>query len=68
MIASFLGKEGESAKMVIPPLSFSFLLAGFINPDMIQGDEEEVMVNVAKTFGSMSIDMVEDEGQGTTDA
>ena len=45
--------------MNIPPLSSSFLSAGFINPEMIQGNEEEVMANVAKTFGSLSIDMVE---------
>ena len=32
-IASFLKKEKESAKMNIPPLSSSFLLAGFINPE-----------------------------------
>ena len=36
---------------------------GFINPDTIQGDEEEVMVDIAETFGSLSIDMVEVEGQ-----
>ena len=45
--------------MNIPPLSSSFFSADFINPDMIQGSEEEVMVNVVRTFGSMSIDMVE---------
>ena len=49
--------------MNIPPLSSLFLSTGFINPDMIQGNEEEVMVNVARTFGSMSIDMVEFEDQ-----
>ena len=49
--------------MDIPPLSSSFLLAGFINPDTIQGDEEEVMVDIAETFGSLSIDMVEVEDQ-----
>ena len=59
-VASFLGKEAESMKMDIPPLSSSFLSAGFINPEMIQGDEEEVMV---KTFESLSIDMVEAEDQ-----
>ena len=47
--------------MNTPPLSSSFLSVGFINPDMIQGSEEEVMVNVARTFESMSIDMVEFE-------
>ena len=30
---------------------------------MIQGSEKEVMVNVARTFESMSIDMVEFEDQ-----
>ena len=53
--------------MDIPPLSFSFLLAGFINPDIIQGDEEEVMVDIAETFGSLSIDMVEVEDQEVKD-
>ena len=33
-IANFIGKEKESAKMNIPPLSSSFLSTGFINPDM----------------------------------
>ena len=60
-ISSFLGKERESTKMDIPPLSSSFLSAGFINPKIIQGNEEEVMVDVAETFGSLSIDMVEVE-------
>ena len=63
-IASFLGKEAESMKMDIPPLSSAFLSAGFINPKMIQGNEEEVMV---ETFGSLSIDMVEVEDQETKD-
>ena len=48
--------------MNIPPLS-SFLSVDFINPEMIQGNEEEVMADVAKTFGSLSIDMVEVEDQ-----
>ena len=47
--------------MDIPPLSFSFFSVGFINLETIQGNEEEVMVDVAKTFGSLSIDMVEVE-------
>ena len=51
--------------MVIPPLSSSFLSAGFINPDTIQGDEEKVMVDVAQTFANLSIDMVEVENQET---
>ena len=63
-VASFLGKEAESMKMDIPPLSSSFLSTKFINLEMIQGNEEEVMV---ETFGSLSIDMVEVEDQGTTD-
>ena len=49
-------------KMDIPPLSSSFLSAGFINPKMIQDDDEEMMV---ETFGSLSIDMVEVEDQET---
>ena len=62
-IASFLGKEKDSARMNIPLLSSSFLFADFINPDMIQGSEKEVMVDVAETFESLSIDMVEFEDQ-----
>ena len=34
-VASFLEKEAENMKMDIPPLSSSFLSAGFINPEMI---------------------------------
>ena len=34
-IANFFGKETDSTKMDIPPLSSSFLSAGFINPDTI---------------------------------
>ena len=41
-VACFLGKEAESMKMDIPPLSSSFLSARFINPEMIQGNEEEI--------------------------
>ena len=63
-VVSFLGKEAESIKMDIPPLSSSFLSAGFINLEMIQGNEKEVMV---KIFGSLSIDIVEVEDQGATD-
>ena len=47
--------------MNIPPLSSSFLLTGFINPNTIQDDEEEVMVYIVKTLGRLSIDMVEVE-------
>ena len=49
--------------MDIPPLSSSFLSASFINPEMIQGNEEEVMVDMSKTFGSLSIKIVEVEDQ-----
>ena len=66
-IASFLGKDGDSPKLDIPPLSSSFLSAGFINPDTIQGDKEEVMVDITETFGSLSIDMVEVEDQKAKD-
>ena len=63
-VASFLEKEAESIKMDIPPLSSSFLSAGFINPEMVQDSEEEVMV---ETFRSLSIDMVEVEDQKAKD-
>ena len=53
--------------MNIPPLSSSFFSAGFINPDTIQGGVEEVMVDIAETFGSLSIDMVEVEDQEAED-
>ena len=49
--------------MNIPPLSSSFLSTGFINPEIIQGNEEEMMADVVETFGSLSIDMVEFEDQ-----
>ena len=49
--------------MSIPPLSFSFLSAGFINSDMTRDNEEEMMVDVVKTFESLSIDTVEVEDQ-----
>ena len=62
-IASFLEKEKKSAKMNIPPLSSSFLSTSFINLDMTQGNEKKVLVDVAKTFGSLSIDMIEVEDQ-----
>ena len=53
--------------MDIPPLSSSFLSAGFINSDIIQGDEEEVMVYIKETLGSLSIDTVEVEDQEAKD-
>ena len=62
-IASFLRKEEDGAKMDIPLLSSSFLLAGFINLGIIQGDEKEMMVDMAETFESLSIDMVKVEDQ-----
>ena len=53
--------------MDIPPLSSSFLSASFINPEMIQGNEEDVMVDMAETFGSLSINMVEVKDQRAKD-
>ena len=63
-VASFLEKEAKSMKMDIPPLSSSFLSAGFINLEMIQCNEEKGMV---ETFGSLSIDMVKVEDQKAKD-
>ena len=54
--------------MDVPLLSCSFCLVGFINPKVIQGNEKKVMVYVAKTFGSLSIDMVEVEDQEARNA
>ena len=53
--------------MDIPPLSSLFLLASFINPEIIQGNEEKVMVEVVEIFGSLSIDMVEVKDQEAKD-
>ena len=53
--------------MDIPPMSSSFLSTGFINPDTIQGDEEEVMVYITETLGSLTINMVEVEDQEAMD-
>ena len=53
--------------MDIPSLSFSFFSAGFINPNTIQGDEEEVMVDITETLRSLSIDMVKVEDQEVKD-
>ena len=53
--------------MDIPPLSFLFLSTSFINPEMIQGNEEDVMVDMVETFGSLSINMVEVEDQRAKD-
>ena len=39
----------------------------FINPKIIQGNEEKAMVDMAKTFGILSIDMVEVEDQEAKD-
>ena len=58
-IVSFLGKEKESARMEIPPSSYAFLLARFINPEASQGKDIEISVD--KAFGSLSINMIEVE-------
>ena len=54
--------------MDIPPLSSSFLSASFINLETIEGNEEKMMVDIAETFGSLSINMVEVEDQKAKDA
>ena len=62
-ITSFLKKEKESVKMEMPPLSYTFLSTSYVNPEVFQNRRKEMMVGVAKTFGSLSIDMVEIEDQ-----
>ena len=39
---SFIKKEKESARMEIPPLSYTFCSTGFINPKAIQGKDKEI--------------------------
>ena len=57
-IVSFLGKEKESTKMEIPPLSHTFHSTGFINPGVIWSKVEEMLTRVDEAFRSLSIDMV----------
>ena len=47
--------------MEIPPLSYTFRSVGFINLEVIQGKNKEISVD--KAFGSLSIDMIEVEGE-----
>ena len=58
-IANFLGKEKESTKMEILPLSLTFRSASFFNPGAVWSEDKEISVD--KAFGSLSIDMVENE-------
>ena len=60
-IASFLGKEKESTKMEIPPLSHTFRSTDFINPEAIWSKAKEMSIGVDKAFESLSIDMVKVE-------
>ena len=62
-MASFLGKERESTKLEIPPLNYSFILGGFVNPEVIQRKGKERVVDMEEAFESLSIDMVEVEDQ-----
>ena len=57
-ISSFLGKEKENTKMEIPPLSYTFRSAGFINLGAIWSKAKEISLEVDEAFGSLSIDMV----------
>ena len=45
--------------MEIPPLSYTFHSACFINSEAIQGKDKEISMD--KAFGSLNIDMVEVE-------
>ena len=60
-IVSFLGKEKESTKMEIPPLSHTFRLVDFINPGVIWSKVEKMSTKVDEAFESLFIDMVEVE-------
>ena len=65
-MAIFLGKERESANLKIPPLNYSFISRGFVNPEVIQWKGKEITVDMEEAFGSLSIDMVEVEDQEMT--
>ena len=64
-MASFLGKERESAKLEIPSLNYSFISRSFINPEVIQCKGKDKVVDMEEAFGSLSIEMVEVEDQET---
>ena len=64
-MAIFLGKERESANLKIPPLNYSFISRGFVNPEVIQCKGKERVVDMEKAFGSLSIDMVKVKDQET---
>ena len=66
-IASFFGKERESAKLEIPSLNYSFISGDFVNPEVIRCKGKERVVDMEKAFGSLSIDMVEIEDQEARD-
>ena len=66
-MASFLEREKESAKLEISLLNYSFISGGFVNPKVIRYKGKERVVDMAETFGSLSIDMVEIENQEAKD-
>ena len=47
--------------MEIPPLSHTFRSTGFINPMIVWSKDREMLTDIDKVFGSLSINMVEDE-------
>ena len=65
-MASFLEKEKESAKLEIPPLNYSFISGGFVNPKVIRCKGKERAMDMEEAFKSLSIDMVEVEDQEMT--
>ena len=67
-MASFLRKERESAKLEIPPLNYSFISGGFVNPEVIQCKGKESVVDMEEAFGSLSINMVKVEKQEMTNS
>ena len=59
-IASFLEKTMEDFKMEIPPLSYSFHFAGFINFGSEQGEKKSMIqeLDVNGAFRSLTIGMI----------
>ena len=64
-MASFLRKEKESAKLEIPPLNYSFISKGFVNPEVIRCKGKERVLDMEEAFGGLNINMVGVEDRET---
>ena len=66
-IASFIRKAMEDFKMEIPPLSYSFLSAGFINIGSDQDTKKSMTqkLDMNGTFESLTISMIRAEPEAS---